>query len=148
MITPEDPLYIPTMRQLMRSLAECPGWNLLVLPMLRASYTDLQTQILTGSYPEERQLVCDRARFMELDKLMQSLQKTAHSVFSATTGTLTTSADDQLFPTPAEVTGIMRALSFQPELVPSFQAQATESTIEQSDDFQLFQGIPQPIKRP
>jgi hypothetical protein len=148
MITPDDPLYVPTMRQLMRSLAECPGWNLLVLPMLRASFTDLQEQILTGDYVTERALFCDRARFMELHELEQSLQKTARSVFSASTGTLTTSADDQLFPTPSEVTGIMRALSFQPELVPSFQALVSESTNEQPDDFQLFQGIPQPIKRP
>jgi hypothetical protein len=149
MLTPQDPLYVPAMRKLVRSLAECPGWNFLVLPLLRKSMRTHQTQILTGTYENDRNLACDRARFQELDTLLNELEKTARSVFSTSTGTVSTSIDDELFPTVDEITNFLRAVSFQPELVQPFQpAEPAEDLSESDDDFQLFQGVPEPKKKP
>jgi len=153
MLTPQDPLYVPAMRKLVRSLAECPGWNFLVLPMLRKSMGYLQEQILTGSYPSEHRhheaLAGDRARFQELHEFFTELQDTARGVFSTSTGTVSTSIDDELFPTVDEITAFLRALSFQPELVEPFKpAEPAEDLSESEDDFQLFQGVPEPKKKP
>jgi len=149
MLNPQDPLYVPAMRKLVRSLVECPGWNFLVLPLLRKSMGARQTQILTGTYEDDRTLACDRARFQELDTLLKDLEKTARGVFSTSTGTVLTSADDEIFPTIDEITEFLRALSFQPELVEPFQpVEPAENLSEIEDDFQLFQGVPEPKQKP